>query len=383
MGCVRRATTLTVTALLVAVPPAFLLATQAPAQARVLHVGPGRALETPSAAAAVARDGDTVEIDAGLYIGDAATWTQDDLTLVGVDGMARLVAAGANAQGKAIWVIAGDRTRVQNIEFSGAAVPDGNGAGIRQEGAGLTVVHCRFRDNENGILAGANPDSDIEIRQSRFAGNGAGDGLTHNLYIGAVRTLYVKGSSFAGAVGGHQIKSRALTTTITANRIVDGASTTSYSIDLPNGGDAKIAGNVVVQGPSSPNRTLVSYGAEGLTNPTTRLWVLNNTFANEQDRGTVVALAPGTTGAHLWNNLLVGAGTWVSGNAQRRANLRTVRGFRDVAAHDYRLRKASPAIDRGAWAPSSRRPRYEYRQPLRYVHRPRVGRVDLGAFERR
>ncbi|MEZ5091616.1 choice-of-anchor Q domain-containing protein [Nocardioides sp.] len=352
------------------------------AEARTLHVGPGRALETPSAAAAVARNGDTVEIDAGTYTGDAATWTQDDLTLVGVGGVAHLKAAGADAQGKAIWVLAGDRTRVQNIEFSGAAVPDGNGAGIRAEGAGLTVVHCSFHDNENGILAGANAASDIEIRRSRFAHNGAGDGFTHNLYIGAVRFLYVKGSLFAGADGGHEIKSRALRTTITASRIIDLDSTASYSIDLPNGGDAKITGNVVEQGPNSPNRTLVSYGAEGLTNPTTRLWVVNNTFANAQDSGTVLALAAGTTGAHLRNNLLVGRGTWVSGpTAERRANKRTSRGFRDPAHHDYRLRQGSPAINRGAFVPASRRPHYEYRHPQRYVDRPKRGRVDLGAFE--
>lgn len=40
------------------------------------------------------------------------------------------------------------------IEFSGATVPDKNGAGIRQEGVPLTVRHCRFHDNENCILAG-------------------------------------------------------------------------------------------------------------------------------------------------------------------------------------------------------------------------------------
>ncbi len=360
---------------------AATLLVAAPAQARVLRVGPGRTLETPSAAAAVAKDGDTVEIDAGTYAGDAATWTQDDLTLVGVGGMAHLEANGAHAQGKAIWVIAGDRTRVQSVEFSGAVVPDGNGAGIRAEGAGLTLVRCSFHDNENGILAGANAASDIEIRRSRFADNGAGDGQTHNLYIGAVRLLYVKGSVFAGADGGHEIKSRALKTTITANRIMDLDSTASYSIDLPNGGDAKITGNLVEQGPRSPNRTLVSYGAEGLSNPTTRLWVVNNTFVNAQASGTVLSLAGGTTRAHLRNNLLVGKGTWLSGSAERRANLRTSRGFRDPSRHDYRLRRRSGAIDRGAWVPRTRSARYEYRHPRRYVHRPRAGRLDIGAFE--
>lgn len=366
-----------------AAPLVALLVVIPPAQARTLHVGPGRTYPTPSAAAAVARDGDTVEIDAGTYTGDAVTWTQDDLTLRGIGGLAHLKAAGAHAQGKAVWVIAGDRTRIEKIEFSGATVPDGNGAGIRQEGAGLKVIGCSFHDNQNGILAGANPASDIEIRRSRFAANGAGDGQTHNLYIGAVRFLYLKGNVFSAAKGGHEIKSRALKTTITANRILDLDSDASYSIDLPNGGNAKITGNVIEQGPNSPNRTLVSYGAEGLSNPVTRLWVVNNTFVNQQDSGTMAALAPGTSDAHLWNNLVVGRGQLVSGPAQRRANLRTSRGFRNRASHDYRLKPWSPAVDRGAWAPGSRRPKYEYRHPRRYVHRPKVGQVDLGAFELR
>src|SRR6478609_4981367 len=122
---------------------------------RTWRVGPDRELRTPSAAAAVARDGDTVLIDAGTYTGDVATWTQDDLTLRGVGGRARLAADGRSAQGKAIWVIAGDRTTVDRIEFSGAAVPDQNGAGIRQEGAGLTVLRSWFHDNEDGLLTGA------------------------------------------------------------------------------------------------------------------------------------------------------------------------------------------------------------------------------------
>ena len=79
---------------------------------RTWRVGPDRELTTPSAAAAVARDGDTVLIDPGTYSGDVATWTQDDLTLRGDGGRAHLRADGKDAQGKAIWVIAGDRTTV-------------------------------------------------------------------------------------------------------------------------------------------------------------------------------------------------------------------------------------------------------------------------------
>ena len=67
--------------------------------------------------------------------------------------------------GKAIWVIAGDDVTVENITFSGARVPDQNGAGIRAEGKNLTVRSSRFYDNENGILA-ARSGSTILIQGS-------------------------------------------------------------------------------------------------------------------------------------------------------------------------------------------------------------------------
>ncbi|WP_322921283.1 right-handed parallel beta-helix repeat-containing protein [Nocardioides renjunii] len=350
---------------------------------RTWHVGPTRTLTVPSQAAAVARDGDTVLIDAGTYSGDVATWTQDDLTLRGEGGRAHLRADGQDAQGKAIWVIAGDRTTVDRIELSGAAVVDRNGAGIRQEGTGLTVTRSWFHDNENGILTGADPASDIVIRGSRFFRNGAGDGYSHNVYIGAVRSLTVTGSWLSGADTGHELKSRAARTTIVGNRISDGDSTASYSIDLPNGGRALVAGNVVVQGPASENPAVVSYGAEGLTHPSRTLWVVNNTFVNQRSSGTYVAVAEGAS-AHLRNNLLVGAGDLTSGPADARGNRRVgPAGFVAPGSEDFRLRPGSPAVNRGVAVPARWRARWEYVAPARQVRRPVAGRVDLGAFELR
>lgn len=98
------------------------------------------------------------------------------------------------------------------------------------------------------------------IKRSRFFRNGGGDGYTHNLYVGAVRSLTVTGSWLWGADVGHELKSRAARTTIVGNRISDADATASYSIDLPNGGRALVAGNVIVQGPRSENPALVSYG---------------------------------------------------------------------------------------------------------------------------
>jgi len=97
-----------------------------------------------------------------------------------------------------------------------------------------------------------------------------------------------------------------------------------------------------------------------------------------------VALARGSA-ADLCNNLLVGPGELTNlAGVPARANRRVgTRGFVDAAADDFRLRATSPAIDRGAWVPERWRARWEYVHPTRLARRPVVGRVDLGAFERR
>src|SRR2546421_2251237 len=109
-----------------------------------LQVGPGKQFAKPCQAIAAASVGDTIEIDSSAsYIGDICGWTIDNLTIRGVGGgRAHIDAGGQNSQGKGIWVISGKNTTVENIEFSGATVPDQNGVGIRQEGDNLTVRNC-------------------------------------------------------------------------------------------------------------------------------------------------------------------------------------------------------------------------------------------------
>ena len=78
---------------------------------------------------------------------------------------------------------------VENIEFSGASVPDQNGAGIRAEGVNLTVRNCYFHDNQDGILESNVAGSNILIEFSEFDHNGFGTGQAHNLYIGHASAL--------------------------------------------------------------------------------------------------------------------------------------------------------------------------------------------------
>jgi hypothetical protein len=73
---------------------------QAAVSKRVLRVGPGQKYSKPSVAARSARNGDVIEIAAGVYERDAAAWTQNNLTIRGVGGRAHLRANGANIEGK-------------------------------------------------------------------------------------------------------------------------------------------------------------------------------------------------------------------------------------------------------------------------------------------
>ena len=354
-------------------------------QAAVLNVGPNRPYALPSEAALAARHGDVIEIDAGNYAGDAAVWRQNNLVIRGVGGMAHLMADGVAAEGKAIWVIKGDNTSVEFIEFSGAAVADGYGAGIRSEGAGLTLRHCYFHDNENGILGGA---GDVLIEHTEFARNGSGDGLTHNIYISQrVKRFTLRFSYSHHARIGHNVKSRARENFILYNRImdeVDGSS--SYAIDLPDGGIGYVIGNLIQHGPLADNLTQLSYGAESLLHPVNELYVVNNTFVNDRDQGRFIRVAAGSERVQLINNLFIGNGSLPENGAQMKSNLTLKNaGLIDRTGFDYRLAARSPAInagtDPGTVNGQSLVPVSQYLHPRRNESRPAIRTIDVGAYE--
>ena len=58
-------------------------------------MGATRDIRTLRQAAKIARDGDTIEVDAGDYEGDTAVWTQNNLIIRGIGVRPRLVADGS------------------------------------------------------------------------------------------------------------------------------------------------------------------------------------------------------------------------------------------------------------------------------------------------
>lgn len=253
-----------------------------PLSARVLEVGSSRVLTLPSQAAAAARDGDTVLIDAGDYP-DACRWTANGLLIRGVGGLAHV--RDRTTGGKAIWVIGGN------------------------------------------------------------------------------------------------------------NCITSGDGSTSREIDLPNGGLAVVAGNVIAHTNSAQNSNLLGYGMEGLSNPVRSLFVAHNTFVTSRGAGTFVQMpAGGCDTLVVKNNIFAGRAEAITGGAVVRdtaANLVTrdpsAPRFVDPERLDFHLLPDSPAIDGGVGAGAAwgmpLLPATEYVHPAQFRDRALSGPPDIGALE--
>jgi hypothetical protein len=374
------------------VPWLFVLLLAGRVDAEVFRVGPDRTYRVPSEVAALVEDGDRVEIDAGVYPGDAAVWRADGLTLVGVGGLAHLRSGGVTAEDKAVWVIRGSGVIVEGVELSGARSSDFNGAGIRHEGGDLTIRDSVIHGNEMGLLTrNGEPDAHILIERSEFAANGVDyrrhGRLGHNIYIGrGAASFTLRYSHVHGAVTGHNVKSRAARNRILCNRIGDGGGgASSYLIDIAEPGETLIAGNLLYQGSRSENPAVVSYAAEqGTANarePPHQVALIHNTAVS--NRGGVFVNNHAPYPVLLRNNLLVGLRPSARGPVDAAGDLVTeAPGLVDRAGHDWRLMPASPAVDAGvALGAGASAPRSEYRHPLGSVPRVYRGAPDAGAHE--
>jgi hypothetical protein len=292
---------------------ALCLGGQARADGGVLRVGPGHAVRSLAAAAKLAHDGLRIEVEAGDYLADVASWNSNDLSLVAVGGRVRLIANGAHAQGKGLFVIGGERVSVSGFDFVGATVPDTNGAGIRFERGSLRVSDCSFSQCEMGLLSNNDPDSRLIVENCEFAHAAArpGSGPAHLLYAGSIAQLTVQGCYFHHGRIGHLIKSRAALNHILYNRLSDEAGgRASYELEFPNGGRAVVLGNLIQQSAQTENPHLIAFGAEGYTHATNELWLAHNTLVDERLGGGIyLRVAPGAVKTvRVVNNLLVGSG---------------------------------------------------------------------------
>lgn len=336
-----------------------------PAPGRVLRVGPGQPIRSLAEAARLARDGDLVEVQAGDYGGDVASWTQNHLRLMAVGGRVRLPAQGAHARAKGIFVVNGEGVEISGFDFIEARVPDGIGAGIRFETGSLRVVDCSFTRCEMGLLSNDDGNARLALEGCEFSYGHRANTYSHLLYVGRIASLTVSGCYFHHAERGHLLKSRAARNLIQYNRLSDEAGgTASYELEFPNGGQARVVGNLLEQGAQTDNPLMISYGAEGCIWPRNRLDLIHNSLVNQHPQlGSLLRIAGADVDVRVINNLIAGGGRL--GDDTRgdwRHNPRLPMGQLS-AATGYALPPTSPLRNSALPLPAALRPTRQYQHP--------------------
>jgi len=378
----------------VALKLGILLVLVAPSlYAKVWEVGPARTYKVPSAVMSLVADGDTVLIDSGLYLKDVGTWRANNLVLKCEKGYAHLEAQGTAASRKAIWVIDGNNTYVEGIEFSGCAISESdgsNGAGIRFESHNLECRRCYFHDNQEGILTGNDTTNEIVIEACEFNHNGVetggNAGFQHNIYVGHSRYCRIAFCYFHRSIVGHEIKSRANRNFILYNFIVDDTDGDgSYSINLPNGGNSYVIGNSIQKGPKTENSTVIDYGSEGLINSDSNFYFGNNTVVTNRQPTTFFHIAQGSK-AVIAYNIFAGATHLLVGGADTIANVISndipFFNFKDPGHYDFHPLRTFPGLRTDILIVGqdfSTLPEWEYVHPLDSISRAGSDH-QIGAF---
>ena len=283
--------------------------TAASAQARVLEVGKDKEYKLPSDAIGAAKPGDTVRIGEGEYF-DCATVKASKLTIEGAGAADKVLMTDKACSGKGMLVVQANDLTVRNMTLARARVPDGNGAGIRNEGANLTIDGVRFVNNQNGILSTPQEPGTIIIKNSLFDRNGGcvNSGCAHGVYLNNATLVQIENSTFLGTKQGHHIKSRALRTEIVGNTIKDGEEgTASYEIDIPLGGSLVVRDNTIQKGAEAENHSsIIMVGSEGIQQPTREITIDNNRVRNDGSWTTVFMRNGSATDAILKGNTFSG-----------------------------------------------------------------------------
>ena len=291
-----------------------ILASTSIASADTLYVGANQKYGSIDEVQSVVEDGDIVEIVPGVYR-DCAVFYADNLIVRPKgwpESKEKVRFKDVACEGKAIFVIVGNDVLIEGIEFEHARVPDKNGAGIRFEGKNLTINDSYFLNNEFGMFASYNEESEVIVRRSVFELNGKmPPRWGHGIYDDGSKILRVIDSQFIKQKTGHHIKSRANYTEIIGNEIADGADgNASYSIDIANGGNVLIENNIMQKGPLSDNTTTaICLGCEGARNDSESIIVRNNQFTNDTSKSVVFLRNLSSTKEVLENNTFKGGKT--------------------------------------------------------------------------
>ncbi|MDQ2732486.1 MAG: hypothetical protein M3Y56_12570 [Armatimonadota bacterium] len=214
------------------------------------------------------------------------------------------------------------------------------------------------------------PDSFTLLKYDDFYRNGAGDGASHNIYIGFDNYLQTKFtleySKSRDSFIGHLVKTRAPHNYILYNQISDSVGASSYSLDFCLGGTTYVIGNILYKttatNPNANYNLMVFADVFDNTSsdpeyavPNQDLHFQNNividdnqnssdSFVNvscDQNPNTACPAPsngpPVTTPAVIKNNLFIGLDTNVTNQSIAKANDNLVLPYSDIAAAGYKL----------------------------------------------
>jgi hypothetical protein len=233
--------------------------------ANTLCVGEGQAYATLSAALAVAREHDVIEITGGNYR-ESATVAVRNLTILGVNGQPHVDCAGIGLQAdKACLLLAADGVTLENLDISGAQIAESsgaNGACIRNEpNMSFTLRRIVCHASQAGVLS---EGGTILVENSEFFDNGW-SGSAHNVSFGGDCNLVVRGSIFRDARVGHEFKSRCIKTVISDSTFRSSAG--SRNLDIANGGETSLLRSILEKTPGTDNSGLIGFASESCTHP--------------------------------------------------------------------------------------------------------------------
>lgn len=257
---------------------ASVLLAQAPARAPFVVAETGRGYASlQEAVDAIGGARGTIVIAPGTYR-ECAVQEAGIVTYL-AEAPGTVTFAGTVCEDKAALVLRGTAAEVRGLAFTGMAVADYNGSGIRLEEGDLTVMDSRFADSQQGILTANGVRARVTILRSTFSGLGNCDdedvGCAHSVYVGDYGALVVRDSRFERGAGGHYLKTRTGEVVIEGNSFDDSAGfETNYMIDLPAGARGRIANNWFVQGRSKLNASaFIALGTEQVLHPSDGLRV--------------------------------------------------------------------------------------------------------------
>ena len=226
--------------------------------------------------------GGVLKLPAGRFVGTSPVGA---ITIEGQAGGGTVIdASGLRvAFGKGIFCPTESGFVGRWLKLTGASGPDGNAAGVRQNGDGIdfTMEDCEVTSCQDGLLTFS---GHVVLNRCNFHDNGNSDGLSHEVYFGGANGLIeATDCTFTcGTKSSHAFKSRfprnILRNCAFAGNGDDGRVGGSV-IDFPDGGVAEIHASSVAMGAGAGNRQIIGFGLESQRNAAVGMSLLLDSVA--------------------------------------------------------------------------------------------------------